>query len=94
MIPPAILRLRWRSEGGRRRGIWLPLFILWPIVIPLFAMCLAVTTVAAIAMAPFGARRAWKMLIFLPMTWLLVSATRGLRVKVSDAPNEIEVEVW
>ena len=77
MIPSlAIVRV-----GGHRRGIrlWLPLFLLWPLIPPL-AVVLAVAVLVmarAYGIAAAGALRA---------AWQLASGWRGMHIEV-DSPE-------
>ncbi|TVR54868.1 MAG: hypothetical protein EA425_01220 [Puniceicoccaceae bacterium] len=32
-IPPALLQIRVRESNRRRFGLWLPLFLLWPVLL-------------------------------------------------------------
>ena len=65
--------------GGRRRGIrlWLPLFLLWPLVPP-FAVVLAV---AAAVMT-----RKYAVAAALRTAWQLASGCRGMHIEV-DSPE-------
>lgn len=70
--------------GHRHRGIrlWLPLFLLWPFMLP-FA---AVLVVAGLVMAPsFGVAGAPRM------AWRLASGLRGMHIEV-DSP-EVALQV-
>jgi hypothetical protein len=73
-----------RVRGHRHRGIrlWLPLFLLWPFMLP-FAVVLAV---AGLVMAPaFGVAGA-------PRTaWQLASGLRGTHIEVDSAEFALQV---
>ena len=63
--------------GGRRRGIrlWLPLFLLWPLVPP-FAVVLAVAAAVMTRNVAAALRTAWQ----------LASGCRGMHIEV-DRPE-------
>jgi hypothetical protein len=39
-LPPYLVYLKIKSEEGRGFGIWLPVFLLWPLVLILFVIAL------------------------------------------------------
>jgi len=49
---PLILKLRIRDKNQRRFGIWLPLFILWLIILPLLAIPAPLIFLAALILWP------------------------------------------
>jgi hypothetical protein len=63
--------------GGRRRTtrLWLPLFLLWPLLLLLVVPALIVAR--AYGISPAGALRT---------SWQLVSGSRGMRIEV-DGPD-------
>jgi hypothetical protein len=70
-----------RIGGHQRRGVrlWLPLFLLWPLLLP-FAVVLAVAGLVvarAYGVAAIGALRA---------AWQLASGLRGMHIEV-DGPE-------
>jgi hypothetical protein len=72
--------------GGRRRTIrlWLPLFLLWPLILP-FVVIFAVpglVVARAYGVAAVGALRT---------AWQLVSGSRGMHIEV-DSP-EVALQV-
>ena len=70
-----------RLGGHRRRGIrlWLPLFLLWPLILP-FAVVLAVA--APVVARVYGVAAAGA----LRTGWQLVSGWRGMHIEV-DSPE-------
>jgi hypothetical protein len=72
-VPPALLRVRL----GDAPTLWLPLFLLWPLMFLLFALLLLV---AVLAPGPKGrAIACWAT------SWRLLCATRGAVVEVRDS---------
>ncbi|MCL4378404.1 MAG: hypothetical protein M1409_08530 [Actinobacteria bacterium] len=54
---PLILKLRIKNRNQRRFGIWLPLFLLWLIVLPLLALLAPLVLLAALILWPGGKGR-------------------------------------
>ena len=51
---PMLLRLRGIDRNGHRFSLWLPLFLVWIIVLPLLLIPLPFILLAALIMWPFG----------------------------------------
>jgi hypothetical protein len=73
-VLPTLLRVRM----GDALTLWLPLFLLWPLVLALFSLLLLV---AVLAPGPKG-----RALACWATAWQLLCATRGTHVDVR-APN-------
>lgn len=89
MFPPLLLYMRLNSS---RRGIWLPLFLLWLLLLPLFLLCLAVAVVADVALFLVGARYHHCTLLTLRSVGLL-GAMRGTVVHVRSAEDLVDIEI-
>jgi hypothetical protein len=80
-VIPGLAIVRVGGQRGRAVRLWLPLFLLWPLLLP-FAVLLAVAGVVvarAYGIAAAGALRA---------VWQLVSGLRGLHIEV-DSPGAV-----
>ena len=51
---PMILKLRVRDNDGKRFFIWLPLFLVWIIILPLLLIPIPFVALAALIMWPSG----------------------------------------
>jgi hypothetical protein len=51
---PMILKLRVRDKDGKRFYIWLPLFLVWIIILPLLLIPIPFIVLAALIMWPSG----------------------------------------
>ena len=51
---PMILKLRVREKNGKRFFIWLPLFLVWIIILPLLLIPIPFLALAALIMWPSG----------------------------------------
>jgi hypothetical protein len=89
IFPPSIMRVRILEGGRRRRNLWLPLLLLWPIV-----------TVAGLAGLPVlfvlmavRPRMPWRVLLALPWAFLVFCRFRGLRVELTGPKKQVSVWV-
>jgi len=76
---PCLAMVRVGGHGRRALRLWLPLFLLWPLLLP-FAMVLAVASL--IAARTYGIAAAG----VLRTAWQLASGSRGMRLEV-DTPE-------
>jgi hypothetical protein len=81
MIPPYLFDLRVAEKGKRPVHVWLPLFLLWPLGIVLFALAFVVTAVLDVLLLAFG-QRYHHYTLFLLGCLEMMSQTRGLIVHV------------
>ena len=85
-FPPSILRVQVRG-GDRDISLWLPLFLLWPLVL-LTALVLApLVAAAAIILWPRGWGR--PLLLAGPLLLGLLFALRGLSVRVEAGSQRV-----
>jgi hypothetical protein len=54
---PLILKLRIKDKNQRRFGIWLPLFLIWLIVLPLLVLPVPLVLLVALILWPSGKGR-------------------------------------
>jgi len=88
-FPPSILRVRITVHGERKRNTFVPLILLWPLV--LLAAILVLPLVAILAI--FRPRSAWWILKAAGRFAALCSDARGLHVEVHNAKDDILVYV-
>jgi hypothetical protein len=88
MRPPLFLRVRFH---GKRRGfgLWLPLFLIWPLFLVGALLLLPLVLLAAIILLPFG----WSLtvLMFGPLVLRVLCALRGLHVDVQDGREKVYI---
>lgn len=81
------------AQPGRRPfHIWLPLFLLWPIVIVLLLPVFAVTIVLDVLLFLFGGRY-HRYTLFVVGCLDLLGETRGLTVHVRDKDAAVDMTV-
>jgi len=51
---PIILKLRVKDKDNKRFGIWLPLFLLWLVILPLLVLPVPIILLVALILWPSG----------------------------------------
>lgn len=92
MIPPLLLWLDIRPPDQRRVRLWLPLFLVWLLLLPLLVLVLVVTAVVDLALLLFGRRYHHYTLLYLGC-WQALAATRGLVVRVNGDNAIVDVAI-
>lgn len=85
--PPSILRIRVARRGRRRIGLWLPLFLLWPLLVALAALLGPLLLVGAVLLR----RRGRAIVRGLGRLFVIACAVRGLKVDVDQADGKVLV---
>ena len=86
-FPPSILRIRVVSGGQRKRNTFVPLILLWPLVLLISLLMLPLAAVVAI----FRPRAVWKMLKTVGRFAVFCSDARGLHVEIHNTNDNILV---
>lgn len=87
-LPPAFLRMGF----GTRRGLWLPIFLLWPLGLVLIAVTLPLTMVADLVLYLIGQRFHSYTILFVTSLGI-INATRGLSVHVHSGGTNIDFKL-
>ncbi|HUI92873.1 MAG TPA: hypothetical protein VLX68_11555 [Chitinivibrionales bacterium] len=88
---PSVMNLKIHSGERFNLRIWLPLFIVWPFALVLLFLLLPFLVVAEIVLRLANARI--YLFSILGCVFSLVSAMRGLTVKVNNARQNSIVDV-
>ena len=92
ILPPSILRLR-VVEGGRKRvDLWLPLFLIWPVLAAAWVALLPVSAVVAVVHWKEGWGR--RLLLGGPLLFYVFCRLRGLRVEVEEPETDVRIYLW
>ena len=91
MFPPSLLNLR-ILKPGRRVRLWLPLFLLWPLVPVLAAIALVCVVLVAIFTFRFGRLR--RHLEAGVLTLQALCLLRELRVEVREEMREVRIAFY
>lgn len=95
--PPLTLTLKFRSstEDGRPVKIWLPLFIIVPVILLIFlALCLLVLPLLMVYVLLTWDTRWWRYLRHgVPAFFQSMHALLGLKVDAEDKKQQIYIDV-
>ena len=91
-LPPAILDLRVAPSDRRPIHLWLPLFLLWPLLLVLGVLSLVFTILADIALLLLG-RRYHHYTLLLVRVFGMLGDTRGTIVRFSDGKTAVDMTV-
>ena len=92
MIPPLSLWLHVESPKNRTVRLWLPLFLLWLLLLPLFVLALAATVLTDVVLLLVGASYHGYTLLLLGCCQLLAE-TRGLVVRVNGPETIVNLTI-
>lgn len=89
-FPPSLLYVKARDDKSGF-GIWLPLFLLWPLIIIILALVFLLTILVDFFMFMAGARyHSFTRLVFRVM--ITTFEIRGLNVHIESAKNHVNVK--
>ena len=90
MLPPMFLRLR--VQGDKRRiRLWIPLIVLWPLVV---VVVLLGTPVALLVAARSGYRaRSRSVLLAGPLLLYVLASLRGLRCDAVSGEDRVFISI-
>ena len=90
MWPPSILRLRIRNQR-HNFGLWLPLFLFWPLALLLALLLFPFVLVAAVVFW----YRGWTKPLLLtgPSLFMLFCAVRGLEVDIKQGSEQFLISL-
>jgi hypothetical protein len=90
MLPPMLLYVRVGSHQRAGHGVWLPLFLVWLILLPIFALVLAVTVAVDAALLLAGQDyHHYTELLF--RCFGVLGATRGTEVRIDADKAVIDI---
>ena len=92
MFPPMLLYLRIDAPEKRAFGLWLPLFLVWLILLPLVVLVLLLTTLADVVLFLIGQPYHHYTLLLLSCFGVL-AATRGMVVQIRSSDNVVNIDL-
>ncbi|MDV2989548.1 MAG: hypothetical protein P3T54_05310 [Dehalogenimonas sp.] len=84
--PPLLLHLRIPTSDGSF-GLWLPWFLIYPILLALMLIALPIVLVAVLILLPTGKAR--PLIMGGPYLWRILFSMRGLNVDINDGPKRM-----
>ena len=91
MWPPLIMRIRIKNRK-HRFGLWLPLFLIWPLLLVLGIILLPFLLIAAVLLWHLWWVR--PLLFGIPVLFQLLCALRGLKVEIEQNSERVLVHFW
>jgi len=88
---PVLLRIRVRNEDHRGINLWLPIFLLWLIVLPLLIALLPLVLIAALILWHSGKGK--PILCGYFMIFRLIGYLSGLKIDVRSGDNNIYIRL-
>ena len=95
MWPPLIMRLRIKNTN-HNFGLWLPLFLVWPILLVL-GIILGIILLPFLLIAAVLFWHLWwvrPLLFGMPVLFQLICALRGLKVEIEQNSERFLVHFW
>jgi hypothetical protein len=90
MYPPMLLHVRVKAPHRRRFGVWLPLFLVWLILLPIVVLVLMVSIVADLALFLVGERyHHYTLLLF--RSYGVLAAARGMEVRIHADTTDVDI---
>jgi len=93
MGPPLVLRIRLSEKGGRGIRMWIPLFLIYPVLFIFTVLLAPVVFFAAAILAIAGLGTQSRMLLMLPRLVELMCALRGLTIDVRDNEDQVYISL-
>ena len=88
---PFILKLRVKDKNQRRFSIWLPLFLIWLIVLPLLAIPAPLVLIAALILWPSGKGRL--VLYSYAAIFSLICNMSGLKLDIQSKDSMVYINL-
>lgn len=92
-VPPLVIDVRVREIGSRSFRIWLPFFLLWPILLIVVGFALLVTALVDLALFISGARYHHYTPLVLGSLRVLASV-RGTHVDAVSDDSIVKVDIY
>ncbi|MCJ7795267.1 MAG: hypothetical protein MUQ56_00605 [Thermoleophilia bacterium] len=89
--PPAVVEVHVAEAGGRRLHLWLPVFVLWPLLVLVGGLAIAVAALADAVLFAMG--RPHRFTLFVLGCFDAVGETRGTQVFVENRSRTVDVTV-
>jgi hypothetical protein len=91
-MPPAILDLRIAKPDGRPVHLWLPLFLMWPLLLVLGVLALVLTALADVILYALG-KRYHHYTFLVARSFAALGATRGMVIRINDGETAVAMTV-
>ncbi|MDO8915983.1 MAG: hypothetical protein Q7W16_07875 [Coriobacteriia bacterium] len=92
MFPPMLLYLRVGTLERPGIGLWLPLFLVWLILLPLVALVLVITMLVDVVLF-FAGQRYHHYTLLLLSCFGVLGATRGTVVRIHSDKTIVDLDL-
>ena len=86
MIPLFVI-LRIHAHGHRKFGLWLPLFLVWLLLLPLAILLLAIFVIGCI----IARMNPWRVFV---AGWQLLTGLRGTHIEFEQEQNKVLLRIF
>lgn len=91
-VPPLLLYLRVGTAQKPGTGLWLPLFLVWLLLLPIVVLAAAITIVADVVLFLAG-RQYHRYTLLLVGALGLLGETRGMTVRIRTKENVVDMDL-
>ena len=92
IVPPLSMWLHIASPGHRTVRLWLPLFLLWLLLLPLLVLAFVLTILTDVVLSVAGRSYHHYTLLLLGCMGLLAE-TRGMVIRVNSEDSIVDVAI-
>ena len=92
MVPPLLMYVSVGAPTSARHGVWLPLFLVWLLLLPFALLLLAIAILADFVLLIAGQRCHHSTLLLFGAAQV-VAATSGTTVRINSGENVVEIDV-
>lgn len=93
IMPPLVIDVRVRERDAKSFRIWLPFFLLWPLLLILVGFALIVAIVVDLALLLANARY-HHYTLFLINTLRVLASIRGTRAHINNETSRVDVDIY
>ncbi len=94
IMPPLVIDVRIREKGATKDvHVWVPFFLLWPLLLVIGGFALAVTAIVDLALWLAGARYHHYSLLLIGAIGV-VAESRGTRAHIDGTDARVDVDIY
>ena len=90
ILPPSLLRIRIRNKNTKF-SLWLPLFLIWPLILLAMAILSPLVLICAVLLWPIGLAK--PVLLTGPSLFRLFCSIKGLEVSVEKSSEQVLISI-